>query len=111
MSNNRKAEAESSVRPISGRIGLAEFVENVGKERGLDADSRIGDADFCVPRQFNEMDSDASGFWCELYGVRKEIPHHLLESVCVAGNGSADRSHRDINLYALRVARRLHCFD
>ena len=82
---------EPAVPPRGGGVGLAEAVEDVGEELGLDADAGVDDADLDVRVDPLQEDLDLAALGRELDGVGEEVPDDLLEAGGVAGDGTGER--------------------
>src|SRR5262245_15762432 len=91
----RDPEPQSEARVLARRaaFGLTKPLEYVGKEIGVDPDSRIADGDFDVRVDPLESHLYSSLFRCEFHRIGDEIPDDLLQPVRVAG----DRGRRRID--------------
>ena len=78
-----EAEAQTAMRPCVANFCLTEGFEDVGQKAGIDAPAVIpnGDpGDACDPLQAH---LDCSAARRELYGVREQVAHDLLQALGV----------------------------
>src|SRR2546423_15700968 len=78
MTDDGQSQAQPAVRSCAGRIGLPKVLERKWQELAAHALSAITDNDPRAVVVAFESNLDAPARWCELDGVRQQIPHHLL---------------------------------
>ena len=84
MPDDREAEAEAAVLSRAGGILLAEPIEHVREELGLDPGARIGDAETRSSRRLaSSGNGDESALRRELDGVVQQVPDR--PAACVDG--------------------------
>src|SRR5688500_8640169 len=83
-----QAEAEAMTL-LAG--GLPVTIENMRKVRALDAGAGVLYAELDLARQGGGAERDASARRRELEGVAEQVRKDLMNSVAVAGHGSAPR--------------------
>jgi hypothetical protein len=76
-----QAQAQAVVPPRRAGVGLAEAVEDVGEEFGLDADAGVGDADLDVRVDPLEEHLHPAALGREFDGVGEEVPDDLLQAI------------------------------
>ena len=84
--HDRETEAESGLTPAAARIGLAEAVEDVGEQIGVDAETGVAHREACVVAHPLEAHRDVAPRRRELHGVADEIRHHLAEPKRIAAH-------------------------
>jgi len=60
VADDGEAEPEAAVRAGGGGVGLAEAVEDVGEEGGVDAFAGVGDADDDAAGRAGDIDADGA---------------------------------------------------
>lgn len=83
VAHDRQAQAQAAVLARDRRILLAETVEHVRQEPGLDADAAVGDLDHGVLARAREPHPDRAARRRELDGVGQQVPHTLLQAARV----------------------------
>jgi hypothetical protein len=78
VAHNGKTEAESTVGPVSRRIGLAKTIEDKWKEVLVDTDPIVANAKFNGALRILQLDEDTSTIRREFHGVRQKVPYDLL---------------------------------
>src|SRR5215470_6219078 len=83
--DERQSKAETAVPSGARRVGLGEAVKDIGEEIRNDAFARVAHSDANVRVHALQAHFDAASLRCELDGVGKQVPDHLLQSSWVAG--------------------------
>ena len=93
-------------RRVVRGVGLAEAVEDVRQEFGLDAHAGVDDADLDVRVDPLQQHLHLAALGRELHGVGEQVPDDLLEPCGVAGDGARERVEHLLDADALGVGRR-----
>ena len=99
-------QAQAAVPPRRAGVGLAEAVEDVREELGLDAHAGVDDADLDVRVDPLQEHLHLAALGRELHGVGEQVPDDLLEPGEVAGDGAGERIEHLVDADALGVGRR-----
>lgn len=89
MSHDGEAESEAAMLSSRRTISLTKTFEYVRKEGGRNARTAVCDIDAHMLPEVGEIDANVAALWCELDGIREQIPQDLLES-----RGIPARHHR-----------------
>src|SRR5919204_10165 len=85
-------------------VALAEAVEDVGEEVGVDAGARVRDRHLGLAVRARESHAHAPARGRELDGVREEVPEDLLQALGVARDlrGRVVEARLNLDLFGLR---------
>src|SRR5215510_15067750 len=86
LSRQRESQSETADASAARRPGLLIAIEHVRQKFRFDALSRVTDGDLDVVVYAFQNDLDAAALVRELDGVREQVPHHLLQTIRVAGD-------------------------
>src|SRR5262249_5882379 len=84
VSDNCKAGPKASLHACDEISGLPELIENMWQECRANDHSRVADPDMGPIGRTVQMHLDQSALLCEFYGVRQQVPYHLLYAITVA---------------------------
>ena len=82
--DDRQTDPKPPVNSGRKAARLAESFKNVRQELRTDADSSIADPDVSPARRIFQPHLDQAALVGKLYGIRQEVPDHLLDPVAVA---------------------------
>src|SRR5262245_45941051 len=77
--HNGQSQSQSAVLPGDAAVGLAKPVEDMGQEFRSDSYAGVGHLDFSLSVRISESNFDGVTRRCELDGVVRQIPDHLLK--------------------------------
>jgi hypothetical protein len=103
-----EAEPEAARRRCGARARLAEPVEDVRQEGGVDAAARVGDGDDGPAVVRLDADVDATAARRELHGVGEHVHDHLLQTRGIAVDDHGRRAGRAREHDAAGVGDRPH---
>ncbi len=89
MPHDGQPEPQPAVSAREAGIGLAEALEDMRQELGLDAAAVVGDGELCHVIDPPQSNADLAAPMPELRGIRNQVPDHLLQAVGVAVHDSA----------------------
>ena len=98
VAHDGEAETEAAVGPGLPSVLLAEAVEDVGQEIGLDAHAGVGHTDSPSPLGRVDGHGNASPFGSELDGVGQQVRDHLLQPHRVTRYGRQRLIELDLKL-------------
>src|SRR5215831_15131752 len=104
MPDNCQAEAETARCPRGPRLSLLKPLKQTRQELGGNTLTGIADRNLDVRIHPLESDLNPPALRRELYGVREEIPHHLLQACRVAGHRASFGVENDLqpDLFGIR---------
>ena len=94
VANDGQAESEAAGLSCRARLGLAETLEHVLQEVGMDAHARVAHDNLDMRVHAFEANLHAAMLGRELHRIRHEIPDDLLQAAWIAGHRSDARDRR-----------------